>query len=80
MARALEVPMCQLFYDGENSPPLTIPGVKGGWGSSGRDARTLWKFLHLLGRASQQDRNFLFLVAQKMSEKKHRTDRKTQAS
>jgi transcriptional regulator with XRE-family HTH domain len=41
IARAMDVPLYQLFYDGEK-PPEEAPKVEdGGWGSSGRDARTL---------------------------------------
>jgi transcriptional regulator with XRE-family HTH domain len=72
MARAMEVPMYALFYDGEKPPAPTLPRIDGGsWGSSGRDARTLARFCRLLNRASKSDRNFLLLVAQKMSQKKH---------
>jgi transcriptional regulator with XRE-family HTH domain len=41
-ARALEVPMYQLFYDGD-APPQVPNSLKGksdeGWGSSGKDGR-----------------------------------------
>jgi transcriptional regulator with XRE-family HTH domain len=67
-ARALEVPMYQLFYDGEEPPALELPKVDdNGWGGSGRDARTLAQFRKLLGRASKADLKLLFFVAQKMS-------------
>jgi transcriptional regulator with XRE-family HTH domain len=72
-ARALGVPLYQIFYDGPKPPAPSPQNTDGGWGSSGRNARTLRKFLHLLGRASQQDRNFLLLVAQKMSQRKKRS-------
>jgi transcriptional regulator with XRE-family HTH domain len=41
MARAMEVPMYALFYDGEKPPKPNIPTseVMTGWVSSGRDAR-----------------------------------------
>jgi transcriptional regulator with XRE-family HTH domain len=78
-ARALRTPLYQIFYDGPRPPAPNLPRVDGGWGSSGRNARTLRRFLHLLGRASKQDRKFLLLVAQKMSEKKSRTSRRTQS-
>src|SRR5580700_5393103 len=47
-ARALETPIYQLFYDGEEPPePTDLPrrksAVDGGWGSSGKDARLLHK-------------------------------------
>jgi transcriptional regulator with XRE-family HTH domain len=48
MARALEVPMYQLFYDGEEPPKLpNLPKRKSSddiaWGSTGKDARFLSK-------------------------------------
>src|SRR6266853_3934201 len=48
-ARALEIPMYQLFHDGEEPPKLpNLPKRKSSddvvWGSSGKDARMLSKF------------------------------------
>src|SRR6202790_419154 len=48
-ARALEVPLYQIFYDGEEPPQLqAVPKRRTGtaivWGDSGKDARTLAKF------------------------------------
>jgi transcriptional regulator with XRE-family HTH domain len=74
-ARALEVPMYQLFYEGEEPPKLpnllkrkTTDDIL--WGNSGRDARTLVKFCRLFGNMEVGDRNILFLMAQKMAERK----------
>jgi len=71
-ARALEVPMYQLFYDGEEPPELpNLPKRKSAddiaWGSRGKDARFLTRFRRLLGRIDEGDRRLLFFVAQKMS-------------
>jgi transcriptional regulator with XRE-family HTH domain len=42
MARAMEVPMYQLFYEGEKPPAPELPKIAGeGWGITGRDARLL---------------------------------------
>src|ERR1700739_4327606 len=54
-ARALEVPMYQLFYEGEQPPKLPhLPKRKAtdeiAWGSSGKEARLLAKFCRLLSR------------------------------
>src|SRR5712664_1187789 len=54
-ARALEVPMYQLFYDGENPPKLpNLPKRKSAediaWGRTGKDARWLYQLRRLLGR------------------------------
>jgi transcriptional regulator with XRE-family HTH domain len=72
MARAMEVPLYQLFYDGEEPPKLpNFPKRKNGddvsWGSSGKDARTLGNFRRLLKRASEGDRKLLLFMAQKMA-------------
>jgi len=72
MARALEVPMYQLFYDGEEPPKLpNLPKRKSSddiaWGSTGKDARFLSKLRSLLGRMDGEDRNLLLFMAQKMA-------------
>jgi transcriptional regulator with XRE-family HTH domain len=74
-ARALEVPVYQLFYDGEEPPKLPNPpnlGRNSGnlWGSSGKDARLLAKFRRLMGRTNETDRKLLFFMAQKMARAK----------
>ena len=68
-ARALEVPMYQLFYDGEKPPKLpnllkrkTADEIA--WGSSGKDARWLARFRHLLSHTEESDRKILMLMAQ----------------
>ena len=71
-ARALEVPLYQLFYDGEAPPALpNIIKRKSAkdvaWGSSGKEARLLEKFRRLLSRADEDDRKLLFFMAQKMA-------------
>ena len=71
-ARALEVPMYQLFYDGEEPPKLPIlPKQKTSdehaWGSSGKDAQFLSRLRRVLGNASEKDRKIILLMAQKMA-------------
>ncbi len=70
-ARALEVPLYQLFYDGDEPPKLPhLPRRRGAdalaWGDSGKDARTLLKFRQLLSRADEDDRRLLLFMAKKM--------------
>jgi transcriptional regulator with XRE-family HTH domain len=72
MARALEVPLYQLFYDGEEPPELpNLPKRKSAddiaWGSTGKDARLLTKFRRLMGRIEEPDRRLLLYMAQKMA-------------
>jgi transcriptional regulator with XRE-family HTH domain len=55
IARALEVPLYQMFYDGEEPPVLPkLPRRRSAddiiWGSAGKDARTLTRFRRLLGK------------------------------
>ena len=80
MARALEVPMYQLFYDGEEPPKLpNLPKRKSSediaWGSSGKDSRFLNKLRRLLGKAEEPDRKLLLYMAQKMAQTKNRGTR-----
>src|ERR1700691_4670095 len=74
MARALEVPMYQLFYEGEKPPTPALRKIGGGgWGSSARDARILDKFRRLFSRASESDRKLLLVMAQTMAANRERT-------
>ena len=72
LARALEVPLYQLFYDGEEPPELpNLPKRKSAddiaWGSTRKDARYLGRFRRLLGRIEEGDRRLLLYMAQKMA-------------
>jgi transcriptional regulator with XRE-family HTH domain len=72
LARAMEVPIYQLFYDGEEPPKLqNLPRRRSAdeiaWGSKGPEARTLSQFRRLLGRIEDGDRKLLFHMAQKMA-------------
>jgi transcriptional regulator with XRE-family HTH domain len=71
-ARALEVPMYQLFYDAEEPP--TLPNIQKrktaddtAWGSTGKDARWLNKFRRLLSRTEERDRKVLMYMAQQLA-------------
>lgn len=77
-ARALEVPMYQLFYDGEKPPELpNLPRRKTAgdiaWGSVGKDARWLIKLQQFLGRTTEDDRKLVMFMVQKMAKTKART-------
>ncbi len=74
-ARALEVPMYQLFYEGEEPPKLPhLPKRKTAddiaWGSKGKEARLLAKFCRLLSHMGEGDRGLLLSMAQKMVKRK----------
>ena len=69
MARALEVPMYRLFYDGEAPPKLENLAKRKtpddiAWESSGKEARFLTMFRRLLGRIEEKDRKLLLAFAQ----------------
>jgi len=72
MARALECPLYQLFYEGEEPPKmLNILKRKSSdeivWGSTGKEARYLNEFRRLLGKSEESDRKLLLYMAQKMA-------------
>ena len=72
MARALEVPLYQLLYDGEEPPllpnlPKSRTAADIAWGSSGKDGRYLMKFRQNLSRMRESDRRLILFMAQKMA-------------
>ena len=72
LARALEVPLYQLFYDGDEPPMLpNLPKRKSSddiaWGSKCKDERYLSKLRRLLGKSDEQNRKLILLMAQKMA-------------
>ena len=77
LPRALEVPLYQLFYEGEEPPKLpNLPKRRSSdeivWGGKGKDARYLSKLRRLLGRTEEGDRKLLLYMAQKMAGTKSR--------
>jgi transcriptional regulator with XRE-family HTH domain len=72
LARAMEVPLYQLFYDGEEPPktpnlPKRETADDIAWGSSGKDARLLGQFRRLLGKTNEKNQRILLYMAQKMA-------------
>jgi transcriptional regulator with XRE-family HTH domain len=72
LARALEIPLYQLFYEGEEPPKLphllkrkTSDDIA--WGSSGKQAVFLHKLRKCLSKAGDADRKLLLAMAQKLS-------------
>jgi transcriptional regulator with XRE-family HTH domain len=81
MARALEVPLYQLFYDGKEPPKL--PGLLKRktsadllWGSSGKQAAYLHKLKKWLSKAEDADRKLVLSLAQKMVSGRNRGTQK----
>jgi transcriptional regulator with XRE-family HTH domain len=76
-ARALEVPLYQLFYEGDKPPQLpnllkrkTSDDIV--WGSSGKNALYLHKLRKCLGKTADRDRKILLSVAQKLATGRNR--------
>jgi len=72
LARALEVPMYQLFYDGEEPPQLpnllkrkTSDDIA--WGRSGKNGIYMHKLVKCLSKATDSDRKLLLSLAQKIA-------------
>jgi transcriptional regulator with XRE-family HTH domain len=70
--RALEVPLYQIFYEGEQPPklPNLIKGKRADefvWGEGGKYARFWRKLLPLLARMSPSDRELLLFSARRMA-------------
>jgi transcriptional regulator with XRE-family HTH domain len=73
LARALEMQLYQLLYDGDQPPAL--PSNGGGkrsdeWGSVGKDARFLHKLREMLSRMSDNDKMVLLDFVQHLVNRK----------
>src|SRR5882757_5952127 len=77
LARALEVPLYQLFYDGEEPPKLpnllkrkTSDDIV--WGSSGKNGIYLHKLVKCLSKATDSDRKLILAMVQKVAGERRR--------
>jgi transcriptional regulator with XRE-family HTH domain len=71
-ARALEMPMYQLMFDGDELPVLSEPktnGSKDSWETSRNGVRLMRKLKPLFAKMSQEDRNLILSLARKVSKK-----------
>ena|SRR5215831_14983780 len=80
LARALEVPLYRLFYDGEKpaAPPTLAPPRSADdslWGNSGRQVANFAKLRRHLGKSSEADRKLLMALAQKVANRRIRAVR-----
>jgi len=70
-ARALEVPLYRLFYEGvEPAKVLVFPNnghTENAWGASGEEAFYFNKLRALLGRIDQRNRDLILHTARKMA-------------
>jgi transcriptional regulator with XRE-family HTH domain len=70
LARALEVPMYQLFHEGEAASSirnLKLPKDSEEWGSTGKAADYLSKLRRLLAKMEADDQKLLLHMAQKVA-------------
>lgn len=72
LARAFEIPMYKLFYDGEEPPKAPNISVRkssdeSGWGSSGKDAKYFSQLRRLLSKSSENDRKLILYTAKRMA-------------
>jgi len=71
LARALEIPLYQLFYEGDEPPKLPNllkgkPADDIAFGGSGKQATYLHKLRKCLSKAAEPDRKLIMFMAQKM--------------
>lgn len=64
MARALELPLYALMYDGDKPPQARNDVEQNEWGSRGKDARYLRKLCGFLSCMNEKDRDLLLGFAQ----------------
>src|ERR1700739_3411724 len=72
LTRALEIPLYQLFYDGEEPPKLPHllkrkTSAELAWGSSGKNGIYLQQLVQCLSKASDADRKLLLVLAQRVA-------------
>lgn len=70
-ARALEIPMYRLFYEGSKPPekpklPVT-QNAEDGWGATGKERQELRAFAKALSRMNDSQRKLLFVMAARMA-------------
>jgi transcriptional regulator with XRE-family HTH domain len=77
ISRALEVPMYQLFYPGEELPeaPISSKNAMMDWASHGRGLRLFTRLRHALSCTNEADRSLLLHLATKMASANRKTRR-----
>jgi transcriptional regulator with XRE-family HTH domain len=72
LARALEVPMYQLFHAGEASPNVRRSQVEDhdDWGMTGRDREYVSTLQKALAKMTSEDQKLLLHMAQKVAKRK----------
>jgi transcriptional regulator with XRE-family HTH domain len=79
MARALEIPLYVLFYDGEEPPKLINPQTADNnlGGNSGKEYRVLHNFWRLLSKVNEDNQHLLLCLAKQMALRKTSKPRRT---
>jgi hypothetical protein len=70
MARALEMPLYHVMYDGDKPPQGQDAAHENAWGSYGKDARYMHKLCGFLSRMSARDRSLLLGFAENITKRK----------
>src|SRR5260370_40951258 len=70
MARALDMPLYQVVYDGDKPPQARDEKGQNEWGSHGKEARFLHKLCEFLSRMNEGDRELLMGFAQNVVKRK----------
>lgn len=77
LARALEMPLYQVLYDGERPPEPSAEDTSehGLWGSFGKDARYFRKLRQFCSNMRAEDREILLFMVEKIAQKRKRRKR-----
>jgi len=69
LARALEIPLYQFFYEGKRDAALDLRERTDGsiWGANRKDIRFGERLGHLLARMGESERRLLLRMAEKMA-------------
>lgn len=71
MARALEMPLYQLFYEGDKEPSSgPVPDHGDDWASRGKGKRLFLKLRRAVSKMSPQDRNLFLNLASEVRRRK----------
>jgi transcriptional regulator with XRE-family HTH domain len=76
IARALEMPLYQLMYDGQDPPAAPKNGNSKSaaeWGNAGKDARFLNKLCRFLAEMNDGDRQLLLSFAEKVPHRRKKS-------
>jgi transcriptional regulator with XRE-family HTH domain len=82
-ARALEVPLYRVFYDGTKEPQrlsVRVAKSEADWGETGSERDELRNFAKVLSQLNKSDRQLLFKTALLMQRKKNPSRRRRNAA